>query len=192
MRVAGRIAALFVVGFTASLAPAGGEAVADVLVTIDKSSQRMSVAIDGQTRYVWSVSTGRRRYGTPTGRFRPQWMARKHFSRKYNNSPMPHSIFFHRGYAIHGTQYTRRLGRVASHGCIRLHPSNAATLFSLVRRHGMRKTRIVIGNAIALKRPIRTKRRLQRAQRPKRLQRARDRSDATSLARMIDEIIPAD
>jgi lipoprotein-anchoring transpeptidase ErfK/SrfK len=178
MRFIVRIAASVVVALMAAFVPVAGEAVADVLVTIDKSSQQMSVAVDGETRYVWRVSTGRRGYRTPTGRFRPQWLARMHYSRKYDNSPMPHSIFFYHGYAIHGTEYTRRLGRVASHGCIRLHPSNAATLFSLVKRHGMRKTRIVIGTAVALK-----------PQRPKRVVRAPNRGEEMSIAKMIDDLM---
>ncbi|MDO9061919.1 MAG: L,D-transpeptidase [Bradyrhizobium sp.] len=119
---------------------------AGVVVQIDKSSQRMAVSVDGTMRYSWPVSTGRRGYGTPSGVFRPQMMARRWFSRKYYNSPMPHSIFFHRGYAIHGTSELARLGGPASHGCIRLHPSNAAALYSLIERRGPGNTRIVISN----------------------------------------------
>jgi len=150
-----RRAALLAAVCAALLVPAGGRAAADVLVIIDKGSQRMSVAVNGRTRYVWPVSTGRTGYGTPAGQFRPQWMARTYFSKKYYDSPMPHSIFFYHGFAIHGTEYIHRLGGPASHGCVRLHPRNAATLFALVQRHGMRNTRIVIGDAIALKRPER-------------------------------------
>ncbi|HEX2216485.1 MAG TPA: L,D-transpeptidase [Xanthobacteraceae bacterium] len=117
---------------------------AELLVEIDKSAQRLTVSIDGEQKHTWPVSTGRAGYGTPNGRFRPQWMARHWFSRKYYNSPMPHSIFFHKGYAIHGTNYIRRLGGPASHGCVRLHPANAAALFALVKRHGMGNTRIVV------------------------------------------------
>ncbi|MFH1345496.1 MAG: L,D-transpeptidase [Pseudomonadota bacterium] len=119
---------------------------AEVVVRIDKSSQRMAVSVDGTMRYSWPVSTGRRGYGTPSGVFRPQMMARRWFSRKYYNSPMPHAIFFHRGYAIHGTYELARLGGPASHGCVRLHPSNAAALFALVERRGRHNTRIVISN----------------------------------------------
>ena len=118
---------------------------AGVVVQIDKSSQRMVVSVDGAIRYSWPVSTGRRGYGTPSGVFHPQMMARRWFSRKYYNSPMPHSIFFHHGFAIHGTYDLARLGGPASHGCIRLHPSNAATLFALVARQ-RDNTRIVISN----------------------------------------------
>ena len=120
------------------------QARADVVVTIDKSAQQMIVEVDGAQAHVWPVSTGRAGFGTPNGRFRPQWLARRHFSRKYYNSPMPHSIFFHKGYAIHGTTYIRRLGGTASHGCVRLHPQNAAILFGLVSRYGKANTRIVV------------------------------------------------
>jgi len=117
---------------------------ADVVVQIDKSSQRMAVSVDGATRYNWPVSTGRGGYGTPSGVFRPQSLVRMHYSRKYYNSPMPHSIFFYYGFAIHGTNDIRRLGGPASHGCIRLHPSHAAALYALVQRTGSRNTRIEI------------------------------------------------
>ena len=117
---------------------------ADGVVQIDKSSQRMAVSIDGATRFNWPVSTGRGGYGTPSGVFRPQSMVRLHFSRKYYNSPMPHSIFFYYGFAIHGTNDISRLGGPASHGCVRLHPSHAAALFALVQRNGPHNTRIEI------------------------------------------------
>jgi lipoprotein-anchoring transpeptidase ErfK/SrfK len=119
-------------------------AIARVTVQIDKSSQRMTVSVDGATRYTWPVSTGRGDYGTPSGTFQPQMMMRSYFSKKYYGSPMPHSIFFYYGFAIHGTNDVARLGGPASHGCVRLHPSNAATLFTLVQRAGAANTDIII------------------------------------------------
>jgi lipoprotein-anchoring transpeptidase ErfK/SrfK len=116
---------------------------ADVVITIDKSSQRMSVTVDGARRYRWAVSTGTRG-GPPSGVYRPQRLERSWYSRKFGRAPMPHSIFFHGGYAIHGTTHVSRLGRRASHGCVRLRPSNAATLFAIVRREGAARTRIVV------------------------------------------------
>ena len=104
----------------------------------------MAVLIDGYPRYNWPVSTGRSGYGTPSGVFRPQLMARSWFSRRYYNSPMPHAIFFHGGFAIHGSYEINRLGGPASHGCIRLHPENAATLYALVQQQGMSSTTIVV------------------------------------------------
>ena len=130
--------------FALSLGIASSAASASVKVRIDLSSQRMHVYVHGRLRHVWRVSTGRRGYRTPTGVYRPKRLERRWYSRKYYNSPMPHSIFFRGGYAIHGTYQTRRLGRTASHGCVRLAPRNAARLFSLVRRHGSRRTRIAI------------------------------------------------
>lgn len=92
----------------------------------------------------WPVSTARRGYRTPIGTFRPGRMYKRYFSKKYHGSPMPHSVFFYGGYAIHGTNAIRSLGRPASHGCIRLHPENARRLFSMIKRHGKRNARIVI------------------------------------------------
>jgi lipoprotein-anchoring transpeptidase ErfK/SrfK len=120
---------------------------ADVLVQIDKSHQRMTVSVDGEELHSWPVSTGRAGYGTPNGTYQPQLLARRWFSRKYYNSPMPHSIFFHRGYAIHGSHEIRRLGGPASHGCVRLHPANAAALYALVQEHGKGDTRIEVTGA---------------------------------------------
>ena len=131
------------------------QADAGVTVTIDKWAQRMVVSVDGAPLHSWAVSTGRRGYGTPNGVYRPQRLARKWFSRKYYNSPMPHSIFFHGGFAIHGSYEIARLGGPASHGCVRLHPDNAATLFSIVQAYGMDSTRIVVSGEIptAIARP---------------------------------------
>ncbi|MGA7533392.1 MAG: L,D-transpeptidase, partial [Pseudolabrys sp.] len=99
---------------------------ASIVVTVDKSAQRLSVVIDGSLRHQWPVSTARWGYSTPNGSYRPERLARKWFSRKYDWSPMPYSIFFDGGYAIHGSYEVAHLGRPASHGCIRLHPQNAA------------------------------------------------------------------
>ncbi len=118
-------------------------AAAEIVVAVDKTAQQLTVSVDGFTRYQWPVSTARWGYRTPNGTYRPQWLARKWFSTIYDNSPMPYSIFFNGGYAIHGSYEIRRLGRPASHGCIRLHPDNAAVLFALVKEH-MQDTRIVV------------------------------------------------
>ena len=122
---------------------AAAPAQAGILVTIDKTAQRMTVEVDGVTRHVWPVSTARRGYRTPNGNYKPQWLARKWFSTVYDGSPMPHSIFFNGGYAIHGSYEISRLGSTASHGCIRLHPDNAAVLFALVQPN-VKDTQIVV------------------------------------------------
>jgi lipoprotein-anchoring transpeptidase ErfK/SrfK len=138
----GRTAGVAVLAVVASMLSLPGDARADVLVRIDKSSQRMSVVVNGEHRYTWAVSTGI--YGTPSGSFRPQSLKRYHRSTIYNNAPMPYSIFYDGNFAIHGTTHVAQLGGPASRGCIRLHPSNAAVLFSLVQREGLGNTRISI------------------------------------------------
>jgi hypothetical protein len=117
---------------------------AHVLVSVDKSSQQMTVSVDGAPRYHFTVSTGRPGLGTPSGTFHPQRMEPTWFSKEYYNSPMPHSIFFHGGFAIHGSYEIDALGGPASHGCIRLHPDDAATLYGLVQEQGMAATTIVV------------------------------------------------
>jgi lipoprotein-anchoring transpeptidase ErfK/SrfK len=117
---------------------------AAIVVQIDRAAQRMAVIVDGAPRYNWRVSTARRGYITPPGTYHPEMLARRWFSRKYYNSPMPHSIFFYGGFAIHGSYEISHLGRPASHGCVRLDPSNAAILFGLVQREGTAATTIVV------------------------------------------------
>jgi lipoprotein-anchoring transpeptidase ErfK/SrfK len=126
------------------LLPTCNRAEASVVVHIDRFSETMAVIVDGTPRYRWRVSTGRPGYGTPASTYHPQMLARSWFSRRYYNSPMPHSIFFYRGFAIHGTYEIARLGGPASHGCVRLDPGNAAILFGLVEREGMGRTTIVV------------------------------------------------
>lgn len=124
-------------------APATAHA-ANLVAKIDLSQQRMRVYKDGALAYNWPVSTARKGYRTPTGTYRPTRMHRMWHSRKYDWSPMPHSIFFRGGYAIHGTNAIRSLGRPASHGCVRLHPANARALYNLVKKVGPGRTRIVV------------------------------------------------
>ncbi len=121
-------------------------AAADVVVTVDKTSQRLSVSADGAPIYDWPVSTARWGYRTPNGTYRPERLEVKWFSHKYDMSPMPHSIFFNGGYAIHGSYEISHLGQPASHGCIRLSPKNAAVLFTLVREHRSDTVIVVTGS----------------------------------------------
>jgi len=132
-----------------SLAPAS----AAIVVTVDQSEQRLSVMVDGVQRYQWPVSTARVGYRTPNGTYKPEWLARKHFSRQYDWSPMPYSIFFNEGYAIHGSYEVSRLGSPASHGCVRLSPKNAELLFELVKGHTDETTIVMRRTAQAGARP---------------------------------------
>jgi L,D-transpeptidase catalytic domain len=129
--------------------PSSLPASARLLIEIDKSSQRMILSQDGVRIHVWPVSTGLRRYDTPSGGYTPFRMEKDHFSREWDDAPMPHSIFFTaRGHAIHGTDHVRNLGRPASHGCVRLQRQNAATLFGLVRQQGMANVRVVLSGEV--------------------------------------------
>ena len=115
---------------------------ASVVARVDIGEQRMQVFVDGKLRHSWSIASGRRGYETPSGSYRPQRLEREWFSRQYDDAPMPYAVFFKAGYAIHGGH--SRVGRPASHGCIRLPTGNAATFFKLVSSHGAGSTRIVI------------------------------------------------
>jgi lipoprotein-anchoring transpeptidase ErfK/SrfK len=118
-----------------------GTAQAEILITIDKSAQRMTVARDGEAFYTWPVSTGRSGYATPSGSFSAFRMEADHYSKEWDEAPMPHSIFFTKiGHAIHGSYETKKLGTPASHGCVRLSPAHAATLFAMVKQDGVTNT----------------------------------------------------
>jgi len=132
--------------FAAVLAlPLAAPASANILISIDKSAQQMSVAVDGAQRYVWPVSTGRPGYDTPSGNFKPNRMDADHYSQEWDNAPMPHAIFFDLdGHAIHGFFDVKHLGRAVSHGCVRLSPDHAQTLFNLVKAQGMSDTKVVV------------------------------------------------
>ena len=125
------------------LLPVAAEA--NILITIDKSAQQMRVAVDGADRYTWPVSTGRPGYDTPSGSFKPNRMDADHFSQEWDNAPMPHAIFFDmNGHAIHGFFDVKHLGSAVSHGCVRLSPEHAATLFDLVKTEGLGETKVVV------------------------------------------------
>jgi L,D-transpeptidase catalytic domain len=145
MRRIGLPVGVFVAGFLG--VASAGSAQAETVVTISKSQQRLAVTVDGVELHRWPVSTGRPGLATPSGTFRPIRFERQWYSRKYDWSPMPYSVFFNGGYALHGTYETGRLGQAASHGCVRLLPVNAAALFSLLRQQGKGDTRIVVTDA---------------------------------------------
>lgn len=136
--------AIFAAGLLISIFAPGYASASSIEARIDLSQQKMHVYQNGLLRYSWKVSTARSGYRTPVGSWRPTRMHKMWYSRKYNMSPMPYSIFFLGGYAVHGTNDIKRLGRPASHGCVRLHPENARKLFSMVQRVGARNAKIRI------------------------------------------------
>lgn len=117
---------------------------ASLSVVVDLSDQEMTIREQSRIVHIWSVSTARGGYRTPVGTYHPTRLESMWYSTIYDNAPMPHSIFFHGGYAIHGTTEVGNLGQPASHGCVRLHPDNARVLFNLVLEHGRTATQIVI------------------------------------------------
>src|SRR2546430_10505578 len=134
----------FLVAFT-GLVLFATAAQAKVAITVDKDNQLMTVAVDGVERYRWPVSSGLPSYETPSGSFRTFRMEEDHYSKEFDDAPMPHSIFFTKiGHAIHGTDSASRLGSPASHGCVRLSRAHAATLYDLVQREGVLKTTVTL------------------------------------------------
>jgi L,D-transpeptidase catalytic domain len=134
-----------VLACTLAMAAFAAPAYANVVITVDKSTQQMSVVVDGAPRWVWRVSTGGRGYDTPSGTFRAFRMEANHFSKEFDDAPMPHSIFFTKvGHAVHGYLDTRHLGLPVSHGCVRLDPQNATALYALVQQEGVLNTTVVV------------------------------------------------
>ena len=117
---------------------------ATVTANISISTQTMTVMHRGTVVGHWPVSTARRGKVTPTGSWSAKWLSRHHRSSRYRGAPMPYSIFYNGNYAVHGTYQTKKLGRPASAGCVRLSPDHAAKLFSLVKAEGLANTRIII------------------------------------------------
>jgi hypothetical protein len=116
-----------------------------VLVNIDKTKQQMTVSLDGVETYEWPVSTGRAGYSTPSGTYTAVSMNKIWYSKQWDNAPMPHSIFFMKdGHAIHGSLDVKNLGKPVSHGCVRISPKNAATLYALVKESGLENTQVVL------------------------------------------------
>jgi hypothetical protein len=145
---------LYAVLLAAGLCALSAEARAEILINIDKSTQRMTVSKDGEVLYHWPVSTGGPRYATPSGSFKTFRMERDHFSKEWDDAPMPYSIFFTKvGHAIHGT-YSKNIGLPVSHGCVRLSVAHAATLYALVQQEGVLKTKVTLTGSeqIALQR----------------------------------------
>src|SRR5215467_3949822 len=139
-----KMRALFAVfaGFTLLTCTA---AQAHVGITINKNTQTMTVSVDGVERYHWPVSTGIPSYETPNGTYRTFRMEESHYSKEFDDAPMPHSIFFTKiGHAIHGTDSENRLGTPASHGCVRLSRAHAATLYALVEEQGVLNTTVTL------------------------------------------------
>ncbi len=135
----------FLVAVTGLLLITTGAAEAKVAITVDKDNQRMTVAVDGVERYHWPVSSGIPSYETPNGSFRTFRMEEDHYSKEFDDAPMPHAIFFTKiGHAIHGTDSVNRLGSPASHGCVRLSRANASTLYALVQREGVLNTTVTL------------------------------------------------
>ncbi len=125
--------------------PLASAAHAEIVVNVDKSTQQMTVSVDGAQRYVWPISTGRAGYDTPNGTFKVNRMDADHLSQEWDNAPMPHSMFFDmRGHAIHGFFDVKHLGQPVSHGCVRISPDHAAALYKLVQGEGMAETKVVV------------------------------------------------
>src|SRR5271163_1763890 len=129
----------------ATMLVGSGAAQAKVSITVDKDAQVMTVAVDGVQRYHWPVSTGNPSHETPNGSFRTFRMEEDHYSKEFDDAPMPHSIFFTKvGHAIHGTESEGKLGTPVSHGCVRLSRANATTLYALVQEQGVLNTTVTL------------------------------------------------
>jgi hypothetical protein len=141
----------FLIALAGVLLFAGHAAQAKIDITVDKNAQMMTVSVDGVERYHWPVSTGIPSRETPSGNFRAFRMEASHFSKEFDDAPMPHSIFFTKiGHAIHGTESEGRLGTPASHGCVRLSRANAATLYALVEQQGVLNTTVTLTGSAAI------------------------------------------
>jgi hypothetical protein len=161
---------LSVVSATAALCLSWASAAdAKVTINVDKDAQQMTVAVDGVERYTWPVSTGNPSHETPNGKFQTFRMEEDHYSKEFDDAPMPHAIFFTKqGHAIHGTDSVSRLGSPASHGCVRLSRANAQTLWDIVKADGVLNTTVTLtgSSTVALARNPRSTKTARRATQP--------------------------
>ena len=133
---------------------AASVASAHVLISVDKSAQQMSVSVDGVPRYRFAVSTGRAGYGNaerhlPSAAFGGLVVFEAVL--QFANASL--DLLSRRVCHSRWSYEINRLGGPASHGCIRLHPANAAALFELVKSEGLGATTIVVsGSSPALAR----------------------------------------
>ena len=117
---------------------------ASLVARVNLSQQRMEVYLNGHRQHVWPVSTGRDGWHTPPGNYQPFALKQQYYSTKWKMN-LPYLIWISGdGIAIHGTELSGKLGRRASHGCIRLSIPNAAKFYSLVEKHGMGNTAVVV------------------------------------------------
>jgi hypothetical protein len=124
-----------------------------VFAHVKKAEQKLYLYVNGQLQAVWATSTGTTGHGTPNfdtrpdGRIYNKYTSKKYPGGDYNGlGNMPYAVFIRGGFAIHGTGRGNwpKLGRPASHGCIRIHPDNAAVFNSLVRNAGIQNTWITV------------------------------------------------
>jgi hypothetical protein len=124
-----------------------------VWADVDKGAQRLYLYIDGALTYTWKTSTGRAGYTTPdmdqhpNGPVYDRYTSTKYPDGDYNGlGNMPYAVFVRGGYAIHGTTRGNwsKLGQVASHGCIRVHPDNGQIFNQLVRKNGLRNIWVTV------------------------------------------------
>lgn len=121
------------------------EASAETIVAkVSLKQQRMRVYINGKRKFTWRVSTGKKGWETRRDRYTPFALTPYYYSDKWKMKlPFLVSISDD-GTAIHGTTLTSRLGRPASHGCIRLSIPNAKKFYELVSAHGMWNTEVIV------------------------------------------------
>lgn len=124
-----------------------------VWIQVVKSSQRAYLYLRGSLSNSWLVSTGMSGYGTPNfdkhpdGRIYNAYTSGKYPGGDYNGlGNMPYAVFIRGGYALHGTPKGNwsKLGNRASHGCIRMLPSNAYYFNRLVRANGIRNVWVTV------------------------------------------------
>lgn len=120
---------------------------------IQKEKQQLYLYVDGSLVDSFKVSTGDTKHETPKLDLRPSGpMFKKYTSKKYPGGNyqglgnMPYVVFLKGGFAIHGTTTGNitKLGKKASHGCVRLHPDNGKLFFELVKQVGIENTWVTI------------------------------------------------
>jgi LysM repeat protein len=108
-------------------APTGGK-----WIDVNLSKQRLTAYVGNTPVFSALISGGLPRTPTVVGRFRVQTKLRSTTMSGpgYYLPNVPYTMYFYRGYAIHGTYWHNNFGRPMSHGCVNMRTGDAAWVYN--------------------------------------------------------------
>lgn len=120
-------------GSSAPSAPSAPDAAsAGRWIDIDLSDQRLTAYEGNKSVFSALISGGLPRTPTVTGKFRvySKLVSTRMSGPGYDLPGVPYTMYFYKGYAIHGTYWHNNFGHPMSHGCVNMRTQDAAWLFN--------------------------------------------------------------